>query len=289
MWEDGKHFPYVDTDHGKPIADSIRAVTQCHVYILIIGPTYGTRIEETGQSITHTEYINVLNSNVPVYAFVPEKIFNVLKLYNMNPESDFSDYVIEKDVFRFINDLMQKKTLIWKFNTAGDIIQVLRDRLALLFGAFLNLNKNCGWLHCMESAEDLEKNAKEVWIASLDLYWDSEYKRFRDLVRENVIKRGVIYKYIVLDTKENRIRFDQMIKYYLNKGLKEADKQVTAQWLQDHEFPWTTEMAIYNPHEEYTAVIVNPMDVIDRDEKYDIVLADKSARRLHQQFFYIFS
>jgi hypothetical protein len=283
MWEDGKHFPYVDTAPNKPANDSIRAVKQCHIYILIIGPTYGTRLTDSGPSITHEEYLNVLNANVPIYAFVPEKIFNVVKLFNENPDIDFNSYVVDNEVFKFINDLIQKKTLVWKFNNASDIIRVLRDRFALLFGALLNLNKHCGWLNCMESAEEIEKNAKEVWVATLDLYWDSEYKEFRDLVRENVIKRGVIYKYIIIDTKENRMRFDQMIKYYINKGCKDAVKQVTAKWVLHEQFKWITEVVIYNPNDEFTAILVNPMDVINRDEKYDIILGDKYARRLHEQ------
>jgi hypothetical protein len=283
MWEDGKHFPYIDAVTGEPAIDSIRAVKQCHIYILIIGPTYGTRLTDTGLSITHEEYLSALNANIPIYAFVPEKILNVLKLYNENPNADFSSYVKDKEVFKFINDLLQKKTLIWKFNNATDIIQLLRNRFAILFGAFLNLNKQSGWLGCMESGEELERNATEIWIATLDLYWDYEYKEFRDLVRANVIKRGVIYKYIIIDTKENRKRFNQMMKYYLENGCTNAIEQVTAKWIKYERFHWITEVVIFNPNGEYTAIIVNPMDVTNRNEKYDIILPYKTASRLHEQ------
>lgn len=287
MWENGEFFPYADTAPTQPDLDAITAVRDCHIYILLIGPRYGTIRNGQNVSITHEEFLNALDANIPIYAFVKNNIWNSRDAYFNNPQGDFSAYVEDVRVYDFIRDIMNRNILIRGFEYGDEIISILRRRFANLSGAFLRFSKSCSWIWCEETTEEIEGVAEEMWIATPDLYWDWTNEVFRRIVQNNVIQRGVRYKYIILDTEENRERYNQMIDHYVQNDV-DVNNQIDVTWLSANDFIFPTETAIYNPNSidlpKRKAIFVNAMEVADRNNKYNVMVGPDSFRRLLKIF-----
>ncbi|MDB4438983.1 hypothetical protein N9176_01910 [bacterium] len=91
----------------------------------------------------------------------------------------------------------------------------------------------------------LEKKAKEVWIVSPDLYYDTESDEFKNIVTHN-LHNNTKYRYIVPNTTSvikhlNKYQKDQTIPKDLSKEMFLL--------LPPSEFnPFMNELAIYDPN-----------------------------------------
>jgi hypothetical protein len=99
----------------------------------------------------------------------------------------------------------------------------------------------------LKSVYKLEKNAKEVWIVSPDLYYDTENDEFKNIVSHNLHSQTK-YRYIVPNTTSvikhlNKYQKDQTIPIDLAKEMFLL--------LPPSEFnPFLNELAIYDPNGE---------------------------------------
>ncbi|MBT8231546.1 MAG: hypothetical protein HKO66_15095 [Saprospiraceae bacterium] len=97
----------------------------------------------------------------------------------------------------------------------------------------------------LKSLYKLEKKAKEVWIVSPDLYYDTENDEFKNIVTHN-LHNNTKYRYIVPNTRSvikhlNKYQKDQTIPKDLTKEMFLL--------LPPSEFnPFLNELAIYDPN-----------------------------------------
>ncbi len=123
----------------------------------------------------------------------------------------------------------------------------------------------------------LEDKAKEVWVISPALHYDTENKEFSELVSVNLGEKTK-YKYIVPGTA----KISKNIAVY-KKMYKVTEEEVKGNFLilPDSEFlPFVLECAIYNASTDCIACaapgLVDGNDVIRFDEK--------TAKRLAKHF-----
>lgn len=111
------------------------------IFVLIIGSKYGS-VNDTGMSITNTEYSTAIQKGIPIYTFALKEITTLLSTWERNPAADFSHVVDNNKVFEFLADV-RKKSGLWnfEFETAQDIIEILRKQLSILFQNTLELRK----------------------------------------------------------------------------------------------------------------------------------------------------
>ena len=124
-----------------PIDPDITTIENCRrrveqdtdILILIIGGRYGSLDEETSKSVTNLEYIAARNKGIPIYAFVDKNVHSLLGVWRRNKDADFSHQVDSPNLFEFI-DQVGSKDKVWmsSFETAGDIISVLRPQFSYL-------------------------------------------------------------------------------------------------------------------------------------------------------------
>lgn len=109
------------------------------IFVLIVGGRYGF-ITDNGRSITNLEYNNARAKNIPIYVFVSTQILNVLKVWNANPNGDYSAICDSPKLFEFVKLLCENNsTWVYGFNNVQDIIEILRKQLAYLFYDCLKL------------------------------------------------------------------------------------------------------------------------------------------------------
>ena len=113
---------------------------------------------------------------------------------------------------------------------------------------------------------DIERKTKtEVWVATLDL--ENDLGTFLEVVQFN-IHRNVLYHYILPRNKQNEIKAAQLVK------LSRANGQMRFFFVD--EFPYTTEIVIYDPLEDHSrAYLVLP---VNSDECF-VLLTDPAKVR----------
>lgn len=104
------------------------------VFVLIIGNRYGSKNETTGKSITNSEFLKAVEKGIPIYTFTLQSMIYVYDVWKDNPDANFSSIVDNNQVFEFIKDVRYKSNK-WNFsfNSAQDIITILKDQLSILF------------------------------------------------------------------------------------------------------------------------------------------------------------
>lgn len=127
-----KNFPI--NPSKKTIDNCIDAVkNNADIFVLVVGNRYGSQIE-TGRSITNTEFLTAKNKGIPVYIFIDRKMLNILPVWKKNKSGDFSEFVDTTKIFEFISEIREDSKLwTFEFDTAQDIISVLKTQLSYLF------------------------------------------------------------------------------------------------------------------------------------------------------------
>jgi hypothetical protein len=132
-------FP-IDPDTNTIENSKQRVQDSADLMILIIGGRYGTVAEDEEKSITNLEYSVARLKGIPIYAFVEKKILATLSIWNANPEADFSSVVDTVLLFEFVTEVRsQDRVWTFPFETAQDIIRVLRNQFAYLMSRGLEL------------------------------------------------------------------------------------------------------------------------------------------------------
>lgn len=127
----------------------IKEVSNCNLFILIIGGRYGGILKGTNdQSITNAEYKEARKLGLPVFTFIKREVLNDHLIYQKNRDKDFVESIsypsIEKqttakEIFSFINDVRLHSTNngFSGFQYAKDIEEYLRKQFAGMFFDFL--------------------------------------------------------------------------------------------------------------------------------------------------------
>lgn len=111
------------------------------IFVLIIGNKYGS-VNESGKSITNTEYLTAIQKGIPIYTFSLKQMTTLLPTWERNPNADFSNVVDNNQIFEFLSDV-RKKSGRWnfEFENAQDIKDTLQKQLSILFKKSLELRK----------------------------------------------------------------------------------------------------------------------------------------------------
>jgi hypothetical protein len=129
--------------NGKSVQRScLDEVKRCDIYILIIGERYGSIFPNDTLSITHREYKEAIEANLPIFTFVDTYTYDDYKIYcrnKANPDVNVSKIqysnVRDFSVFGFISEVDNKTTdnILICFNQIAEIIDCLRKQFARMF------------------------------------------------------------------------------------------------------------------------------------------------------------
>ncbi len=130
-----------------PVDPDVTTVENCRkavenradVFVLVIGGKYGS-VAEHGKSVTNLEYVTARAKGIPVHIFVMRSIIDILTVWKANPTGDFNGVVDSTKLLQFVSEVREGgKDWVFAFDTAQDIISILRTQLAYLFADALEL------------------------------------------------------------------------------------------------------------------------------------------------------
>jgi hypothetical protein len=125
-----------------PVNPDLDTVANCRarveqdadIFILVIGGRYGSIDDKTDTSVTNLEFLAARKKGIPVYSFVEKTVLALLPIWKQNPEANFSVAVDTSRLFEFVEYVRaQERVWTFPFETAQDIIGVLRRQIAYLF------------------------------------------------------------------------------------------------------------------------------------------------------------
>jgi len=131
-------FP-VDPDETA-VENCRRAVeNRADLFVLVIGGRYGS-VNEHGSSITNLEYVTARAKGIPIYVFVMRSILDVLSVWKDNPTGNYTSIVDSNKLLEFVTGIRSTgQNWVFPFDSAQDIIAILRTQLAYLFADALEL------------------------------------------------------------------------------------------------------------------------------------------------------
>lgn len=119
-----------------------RVEEDADILVLVIGGRYGSIDDRSAKSVTNIEYLTARAKGIPIYVFVESRILNILPVWKVNREADYSGVVDTPELFRFVDTVRAgQKTWVFPFEMAQDIITILRVQLAHQFVQGLRLSR----------------------------------------------------------------------------------------------------------------------------------------------------
>ncbi len=262
-------FPYTNDNSSNVIDETVNAVAKANLFVLIVDENFGTVVN--GESITQKEYMRAKELRLPTYVFIQQDVW---KDY-LDKNIGVSSHIKSNEHYEFIKTISEFK--ISEYCQPKDCMEHLNNQLLNFLGGALKFSTKASWLWNENYTRSIEKNAKEVWVVTPDFMWDFTDANFRNIVINNVTKKGCIYKYIFLANSDNINKKDEMIRYYRKvflqdgKDPKVLEQQVQFLAVRPDKFFWSSEQIIFNPFAlNERAILVDVMDVRDRTLKFNI-------------------
>lgn len=132
-------IPYARGD--KLETSCYREVANCDILVCIIGGRYGSSSGITTGSITQNELRSAYEQGKQVYVFVDKNVLAERTFFNKNKAVDnlVLTHATDRKVFEFIDEVDQLPTgnPLFAFETASDIVLLLKEQLAGLFQRLL--------------------------------------------------------------------------------------------------------------------------------------------------------
>ena len=142
------YVPLLSESPSFPIDPDATTIENCRtrvqqladILVLVVGGRYGFIDETTSKSITNLEYLEARLKGIPIYTFVSRQILSLLPLWETTPQNDFSAAVDTPELFNFVKAIRSdEQSWVFPFDTAQDIINILKTQFAYLFAESLGL------------------------------------------------------------------------------------------------------------------------------------------------------
>ena len=184
-------FP-IDPDQTT-VENSRRNVREnADILVMVVGARYGSIDAEADKSITNLEFVEARARGVPAYVFVSRDVLAQLRVWQANPEADYSSVVDTPRIFEFIDSFRGGgESWTFEFAAAEDIVNALRQQFAYLVQDALELRE-------MGRGQDrlLEELKGDALMLALrrDEYW--EIRLFATVLEEELDRRATLRREI---------------------------------------------------------------------------------------------
>ncbi|MBZ0220966.1 MAG: DUF4062 domain-containing protein [Candidatus Methylomirabilis sp.] len=180
LMNDLGYIPLLSELPSFPVNPDLDTVENCRsrvekeadILVLIIGGRYGAVDTGTEKSITNLEFITARQKGIPIYVFVEKGILSILEVWRNNPDGNFTGIVDTPRLFEFV-DYVRSQERVWTFSfeSAQDIITVLRIQLAHLFYDSLSLRFRIGGIELPPYLEKLRRKTLKIFFEKAP-YWE---------------------------------------------------------------------------------------------------------------------
>ncbi len=116
-------------------SSALRHAIQCDICILIVGSRYGSRLDNSGVSFTHTEYRAARDAGKPIFAFVHNDTLVKLDLFISRNDPNFWTQE-ESDLFKFVHEVSGERTR-FPFSSLPELKASILHQLVSYYGYLL--------------------------------------------------------------------------------------------------------------------------------------------------------
>lgn len=241
-------MPVLSEHESFPVNVSNDTISNClenvrnkaDILFLIVGGRYGFQTM-SGKSVTNLEYLEAKKKGIPIFVFIDKKILDILPLWERNPESDFSDYVDNNVLFKFVKKLKQyNENWVFGYNSSEDIEAVIRHQIPYLFMESLLIKQKYDSKKLDLPSEKFSPKATKIVLDEEDGW---EYRLFAELLKDYIdsysekrldFKYGISFRNSVrIETPNEVISFirgkqneleplSKMLTRLLNEGSKDS-------------------------------------------------------------------
>jgi hypothetical protein len=136
------YVPLLSELPSFPVIPDLDTIENCRarveqdadILVLVIGGRYGSIDDKSNTSVTNLEFLAARQKGIPVYSFVEKRVLALLPIWKSNAAADFSSAVDTPRLFEFVEHVRtQERVWTFPFETAQDIVGVLRRQFAYLF------------------------------------------------------------------------------------------------------------------------------------------------------------
>ena len=120
-------------------------ISNCDMFVLIVGKRYGSKFPGETLSVTHKEYIEAQSTLIPIYAFIDIDVLHDYEFYlknNRNANCQFR-CVTDTELFELIDEISKaaKDNSLIPYSSIYEILQHLKKQWSSLFKSFLQDQK----------------------------------------------------------------------------------------------------------------------------------------------------
>lgn len=194
------YIPLLSELPSFPINPDLSTIENCRarventadIFVLVIGGRYGSIDDATNKSITNLEFLAARQKGIPIYAFVERGILSVIPVWGKNKDADFSGTVDTTQLFEFVEKVMvQDKVWTFPFDTAQDIVNILRIQFSYLFQESLKLRSKVAGKEFPLHYHSLSPSALRLTLEKPESW---EYRLFMQCWSDAVAQRVSLFR-----------------------------------------------------------------------------------------------
>lgn len=168
-------------------------ISNCDMFILIVGKRYGSNFPEETLSVTHKEYIEAQNTLIPIYAFIDIDVLHDYEFYLKNNRDTNCHFrcVTDTKVFELIDEIRNaaKDNSLISYSSIDEILQHLKKQWASLFKSFLQNQRQSVPKDTELVKLNLEKLNQKINTVGIENIEDKEVLESASIT-EVITKRG---------------------------------------------------------------------------------------------------
>ena len=173
------------------------------VFVMVVGARYGSVDAKTDRSVTNLEFVEARARGIPLYFFVRSDVLAQMRVWESNPEADYSAVVDTPRIFGFINSFRGGgEAWTFEFTTAEDIVNTLREQFAYLVQDSLDLRQLARGQDRLLT--ELEGEALMIALRR-DEYWD--VRLFAKVLEEELDRRETLRREIEYGLASDSVAF----------------------------------------------------------------------------------
>jgi hypothetical protein len=220
--------------------ENCRKVVRDHadLFVLIVGGKRGSLDESGERSVVNAEYMEAMGQGLGIFVFVDKQVWDLLPIYQKNPNADFSPVVDNPQVFKFVSDLRADSRWVYTFAKTEEIIETLRTQLSIFLRTLIERGRAGTLVVPKEFACDPQKvitllqERPAFWehlltCELLELVLASGRKRLAELDKNLIYRR--------IETIQDNVAFDRLSGLFRNvlniaRAFQPAVREIVPAW-----------------------------------------------------------
>lgn len=209
-------------------------VSNCQLFVLIIGGRYGGKYKDSDKSITNMEYNEAVKLKIPIFTLIEADVYGQHYIYSKNNKNKVILYPAIDDVgiFEFIDEVRKNaiNNAIFPFRNFTDIEVYLKKQWAGMMYKFLNTESESKRVNeLFEQIQNVTAKIELYTKVMLDNVTDedtkhilSTYSKMNDVICKDKILFRFMSRLDMNLTPKDIIRNESFKKYLSSTGMKVA-------------------------------------------------------------------